>query len=248
MMKKISIITMISLMMLLVLAGCSPKASEGPEISQADVDLLNSKIQNLEDEKASLEKALETSELDNDVLSQELELLKSSASNASNPLLTASLNVLAALDAKDMNALATYTHATQGIRFSPYAYVDTSTDLVFQSTALGALLNDTTLYTWGSFDGSGEPISLTFDDYFDDFVYDEDYLNPHIIGINQVIGQGNTLVNLSTVYPNAEFVEFHFTGFDAQYQGIDWSSLILVFENTSSGYKLIGIVHHQWTI
>lgn len=41
------------------------------------------------------------------------------------------------------------------------------------------------------------------------------------VGINQVIGFGNTLVNISDVHPNGSFVEFHFTGFDSQYEGID---------------------------
>ena len=154
-------------------------------------------------------------------LAQEIAALKSNSASTTPSLLATSLNVLAALEAKDMNALATYTDPSQGIRFSPYAYVDVANDLVFQTSVFPQLINDTTVYTWGSYDGSGEPMSLTFEAYFDDFVYDADYLNPHVIGLNQIIGQGNSLVNLSTEYPNAEFVEFHFTGFDSQYQGID---------------------------
>jgi len=53
---------------------------------------------------------------------------------------------------------------------------------------------------------------------------------------------------LAIAYPTASFVEFHFTGFDPQYGGIDWSSLRLVFENVGGNWLLIGIVHDGWTI
>ena len=63
-----------------------------------------------------------------------------------------------------------------------------------------------------------------------------------------LIGKGNTLNNIAQVYPNGEFVEFHFTGFDTQYEGMDWTSLRLVFEENNGTWFLIGIVHDQWTI
>lgn len=54
--------------------------------------------------------------------------------------------------------------------------------------------------------------------------------------------------NMSTAYPNGSFVEYHFTGFDSQYAGIDWASLTLVFEENGGDWYLVGIVHGQWTI
>ena len=107
---------------------------------------------------------------------------------------------------------------------------------------------DTKVYNWGLYDGSGEPIELSFMDYYETFVYDVDFLNPEVIGINTLIGMGNTYVNISEVYPNAEFVELHFNGIDPQYEGIDWRSLYLIFEKVDSTWKLIAITHGQWTI
>lgn len=163
-------------------------------------------------------------------------------------LLQRATEVVQLLKDEDMASLATYVHPTQGVRFTPYGYVNFATDQAFTAAQVPNLLSDTTVYTWGSFDGSGDPIQLTAAAYFADFVYDEDYISPHIIGNNTVIGTGNSLINMAQVYPTASFVEFHFTGFDTQYGGLDWSSLRLVFEQVGGEWMLIGIIHDQWTI
>ncbi|KAF0194059.1 MAG: hypothetical protein FD169_2051 [Bacillota bacterium] len=74
---------------------------------------------------------------------------------------------------------------------------------------------------------------------------EEQFINPHLVGINQVIGLGNTLVNIADVHPNGSFVEFHFTGVDTQYEGMDWRSLFLVFEQLNGKWFLVGIVHNE---
>jgi (p)ppGpp synthase/HD superfamily hydrolase len=43
-------------------------------------------------------------------------------------------------------------------------------------------------------------------------------------------------------------VEYHFSGFDPKYEGMDWRSLRLVFEEKDNIWHLVGIIHDQWTI
>jgi hypothetical protein len=43
-------------------------------------------------------------------------------------------------------------------------------------------------------------------------------------------------------------MEYHFSGFEAQYEGMDWESLRLVFIQEDSTWYLVGIVHDEWTI
>ena len=62
------------------------------------------------------------------------------------------------------------------------------------------------------------------------------------------IGQGNSLNNIREFYPGSYFVEYHFSGFDPQYAGMDWQSLRLVFLEEDGVWLLVGIVHDQWTI
>lgn len=167
--------------------------------------------------------------------------------NQTTPLFAA-LEFLTLLDQANIQSLSDLVHPTEGVRFSPYAYVDVQTDQWSDAANLSQFLSGSQALNWGSYDGSGEPILLTPQDYIDQFVYDQAYLQPHIIGYNQIISSGNTLVNIADVYPGATFIEFHFTGFDPQFEGIDWRSLILVLKQDGGLWYIIGVVHSEWTI
>lgn len=56
------------------------------------------------------------------------------------------------------------------------------------------------------------------------------------------------LENQFEVYENPIIVEYYFSGFDPEYEGIDWRSLRLVFEQYEGSWKLVGIINNQWTI
>ena len=231
--NKLFVMTLITVFFF---TGCSAPAATAPENEEQTAQI------------TALQAELTAKDEELQAVNTELAELQALSSTTPATLLQTSLAVMQTIKDQDMNALAAYVHPTQGVRFSPYGYIDTVNHLSFAGISLPALLTDPTMYTWGSFDGSGDPINYKFSDYYDDFVYDEDYLNPQIIGNNTIIGTGNLINNIATVYPAASFVEFHFTGFDPQYTGLDWSSLILVFENVSGNWLLVGIVHSQWTI
>jgi len=79
-------------------------------------------------------------------------------------------------------------------------------------------------------------------------VNDADYATAPEVLYNQSMQRGNIINNVDQVYYGKQWVESHFTGFDGQYEGMDWKSLILVFEQVSGQWHLIGIVHGQRTI
>ena len=188
---------------------------------------------------------------ENEALKERTEFLENSVENLSQQtsLLGTAVNVMALLANRDFVSLSTYVHPSQGVRFSPYGYVDVKNHLRFEAKDIADLPLNTTVYTWGGYDGSAHPIELNFADYYTRFVYDQDFVNPHIVGINHIIGLGSSLVNISDVHPNGSFLEFHFTGFDPQkYEGADWCSLFLVFEQLDGNWVLVGIVHNEWTI
>lgn len=192
-------------------------------------------------------------ELENKVLELETEItsLKNQIpeeTNNNTNLLFQVINVIEVIKDKDMEELASYVHPTKGVRFTAYDYIDTEWDQVFLPEDLPALTEDNQEYRWGYYDGSGDPIDLTFNEYYDEFIYDEDFANPEIIGNNISIGRGNTINNIEEAYPDAHFIEFHFSGFDPEFAGIDWKSLKLVFEEENGTWYLVGVVHGQWTI
>lgn len=149
---------------------------------------------------------------------------------------------------QDFNALSTYVHPTAGVRFTPYPYIDLSSDLIMTASQVSLFGTDATVYNWGNYDGSGDPIQLTPMGYYMEFVYDEDYATPEMMSWNAPIGTGNMINNLMSIYPASDYVEFHFSGFNAQYAGMDWSSMTLVFEQVGATWYLVGIIHGQWTI
>jgi hypothetical protein len=166
-----------------------------------------------------------------------------------NSLISEAITVMDLISTQDATGLNLHVSPTQGVRFTAYPYVDPGTDMVFYAgSTVPTLFTDNTVYLWGTKDGSGDPITGDFTSYYSDYVYTSDFVNCDIIGINTSIGTGNTMNNLTTSYPGASFVEFHFTGFDPQYGGMDWQSLTLVFEYDSGYWYLIGVIHGQWTI
>ncbi|MBB5355670.1 cell division protein FtsB [Anoxybacillus mongoliensis] len=220
---------------IILLAGCTAQQNQ-------------SNVKQLEQTMTKQQTTIEQLQKKNKQLQQENEQLKSQVNQVnSSSLLSVALDVVNALKNHDMNTLSSYVHSTAGVRFSPYSHIDVQHDLQFSASQLPSLWSSTQVYQWGAYDGSGDPIQLTFQDYFDRFVYDVDFANPHMIGNNVVVGTGNMINNIQQAYPNGSFVEFHFNGFDPQYNGMDWRSLRLVFEQESGQWKLVGIIHDEWT-
>jgi outer membrane murein-binding lipoprotein Lpp len=239
--KKIFLAIFISAALLF--SGCTNTSQE------ALVEELNAELQSRDNEIAELQSRVQELQAQLEQAQEpEPEPLPSAGPTHGASLLTTAFEVVELLKTMDMSGVSDYVHPSLGVRFTPYDYVDSQADLVFTATQVAGLAQDNTVYLWGSFDGSGNPINQIYSDYHQSFVYDEDFLNPHMIGINTKIGMGNSLNNVDTAYPNGEFIEFHFTGFDPQYGGMDWRSLKLVFEDVSGSWYLVGIIHGQWTI
>lgn len=150
-----------------------------------------------------------------------------------------------ALAEKDMQTIAAHAHE-DGVRFSPYATV-TDTNVVIPRQDIATLFQNERTYFWGYYDGTGDNMNLTFHDYYNQFIYDAPYAQAPVIAYNKRAGHGNAIHNLPEYYPDAVFIEYHFKGFDASLNGLDWTSLRLVFTPAGDTWQLIGIVHDEWT-
>ncbi|HNH84587.1 MAG TPA: hypothetical protein PL157_19600, partial [Acidobacteriota bacterium] len=113
--------------------------------------------------------------------------------------------VVAALRDRDMDVLSSFVHPKKRVRFSPSAYINPQSDIVFTQTQVKNLFTAQKRYVWGESDGSGAPIRLTPKQYFSQFLYQRDYLKSPKVAFNQVIGEGNTVNNISEIYPQGIF-------------------------------------------
>lgn len=156
--------------------------------------------------------------------------------------------VIYAISTKDAVTIADYTHPVKGVRFTPYTNVSLETDVVFSKDVIKNFFAESKIYHWGYYDGIGDEIKLTPSQYYDKFVYNEDYINADEIGYNEVLSSGNALENQFEVYKEPIVVEYYFPGFTPEYDGLDWKSLRLVFEPYGNDWKLVGIISNQWTI
>jgi hypothetical protein len=153
-----------------------------------------------------------------------------------------------AIKNKDAEKISKIIHPEKGVRFSPYQNVNKERDMVFSASQFLSFFKNKEKYLWGVYDGSGLPINLTPSEYYNKFIYNADFVSAPEVSYNRIIGKGNIINNVFESYPGAIVVEYHFSGFDPQYEGMDWSSLELVFEEKDAGWYLTGIVHGQWTI
>ena len=156
--------------------------------------------------------------------------------------------VMALVSNKNMNELSTYVDPTLGLRFTPYVYTNITFDQRFTPQEVANLPQDTTEYNWGYYYGTPTETEIikNFNDYYYEFVYDEDFTNTNIVGVNAVVSYGDIIDNIDSEYPNAEYLEYYVPG-TPHNNGTYWKSLKLVFEVVSGEYKLVGIIHGQWS-
>lgn len=162
-------------------------------------------------------------------------------------LLSLAFDVVAALKGQDYQALSACAHP-DGVVFTPYSTVDLEANLCFTPSQIAALKGDTTKYIWGISDGKGDPLELTAGEYFARYVYNADYMQAPMLGLDKVLGSGNALENVFEIFPHSRFVEFYFPGIVPEYNGFDWCGLKLVFSQYKDQYKLRAVIHSEWTI
>ncbi|MCI8304285.1 MAG: hypothetical protein HFF52_06615 [Lawsonibacter sp.] len=164
------------------------------------------------------------------------------------PLLAAACAVNRAIQQQNWASLSACVHPELGVTFTPYSTVDPDSDLTFTAEQIKNLAQDQTVYAWGYEDGRGDPIQMTMLQYFERYVYNTDYTQAQEIGIDRIITGGNALENLAEAYPGCRFVDFAFPSADPVHDGLDWSSLKLVFQPEPDRWCLVGVVHGEWTI
>lgn len=163
-------------------------------------------------------------------------------------VLQAARQVVEAIKAKDGEKWARLVHPEKGVRFSPYAYVDVRSDVVFSRDQVRRFWTDATNYTWGNADGTGDPINMTANQYSERYIMDRDFLTLSTIGVNNDRARGNTTNNAAAVYPDGTRVEYYIEPTPGKgTPESDWAALRLVFEQSGGSWFLVALIHDEWT-
>lgn len=163
-------------------------------------------------------------------------------------LLPLTKDILTLIKEGDYEKLAEHFHPVSGVRFSPYGYIDTTSDRIMTVKQFNEYSLSKHQFNWGSYDGTGDEIKLNTRDYFKRFVYDVDFLNAEKTSLNTFIAMGNSPENIAAIYEGLPYTESYFSGFDEKFGGMDWRALKLVYKKHDGKYYLVGIIHSEWTI
>jgi hypothetical protein len=150
-------------------------------------------------------------------------------------------------ETKNYRALAEWFYK-DGVRFSAYAFIDTTNDIVINASEIKTATASTEVFNWGSFDGSGDPIEMTMSDYFADFVTDANFAISGEIAVNTVSQRGTTTNNIEEAYPDCDVVDLFIKGENPDFDGLDWKALRFVFKTVEGKTWLVGVIHDEWTI
>lgn len=155
--------------------------------------------------------------------------------------------VLEAIRDKDYARLSSLAHPEYGVRFTPYSTVRPESDLCLTPAQIAVLDSDSTRYLWGTDANKAEPIRMTVREYFDRYVFNADYTKAPLIGVDTVVEAGNALENVDVSFPDCRFVDYHFQGIEPKNKGFDWCSLKVVLAPYQGGWRLVALIHSEWT-
>ena len=182
----------------------------------------------------NLKRANERSETEQESFSTEVALKKTND------------ELLQALKVNYYDVFANYIHPQKGVRFSMYAFVNTTEDKHFTKVDFEKYYPTKTIFTWGSRDGSGEIFKATVDQYMKNWVFKKDFTKSEY-AFNKFLGGGNSLNNLKEIYPNTNFTENYISGSEKN-GGMDWNALRFVFEEFEGKYYVVAVINDEWTI
>ncbi len=158
--------------------------------------------------------------------------------------------VVRALQANDTRALAAFVHPTRGVRFSPYVHADAG-ERVIQRAQMPYLANHPRKWRWGTYDGEGGDMLLTWNDFRRRALVRRSYLPLASSGaredFNRLSQNGNVPNNLLDVYPGAIFTRYYLEGADPTFGGLDWRALFLAWRPVGGTWYLVGVANDEWT-
>lgn len=147
-----------------------------------------------------------------------------------------------ALKFRNFKLLENISHPKLGVRFSPYPYILSSDKVIFGKEMQGYYQSNLK-YDWGH-NREMKSIKLTFEDYYNQYIYNQDFANYDEITFNNKLSNPTKMIdNTRKFYPSSIVVEFKINGIFEENQGKDWTILRLVFNNLKDDWYLVAVIN-----
>jgi len=161
-------------------------------------------------------------------------------------VVVAAREVLKALSIQDYQTLGGLVSA-DGLSMDLYPRFDSVKNLITKG-GVSEISTAPKKYLWGYTDGKGDAINLTATEFIEKYIYTADYLNAPNVAVNKKLGGGNSLNTIDEDVNGRVYTTFHFSGFEPKYEGMDWTTIYLIFDFEDGEYMLRGIAKDNWTI
>ena len=154
---------------------------------------------------------------------------------------------------KDFRALSQFIDDKEGVDFQPYYSWDAH-GRHLSKDEVNSFFFDVAERKWGVNINSGADLVMTNEEYYTSYIYSHDFSKLGTLSIDSSLVNDGATVSLSYVLTQmygentVKYAEFYIPLFEGQYEGLDWQALALVFKNINNTWKLVGILHNQWTI
>lgn len=154
---------------------------------------------------------------------------------------------LTALAGGDFEKLQLFMHPTKGTVFSATPFIDMTESVQPMPNDLLTLTASSEKFVWGIGEATGEPIELSFAEYYHQYITSVNYRESYIeVNYGLIPNRGNASLNYKELFPTTIAVEYFYPGTET-YEGLDYSSLILVFEKYEESYYLVAVMNSYWT-
>jgi len=146
-----------------------------------------------------------------------------------------------ALKFQNLRTFKKMIHPKKGVRFSPYPYI-LSRDVLIEKTDFIRLFKSDEQLVWG-IDNDMQPIKMSFSDYYEEYVYSEDFANYDALVFNPNRKHKNIIDNTRQFYPKSILVEYHLNDTNPYNEKKDWAILRFVYEQYRSNWYLVGVIN-----
>ncbi len=148
---------------------------------------------------------------------------------------------------KDFYHLSRLVHPDKGLRLSQYSFL-WKNGVVLRRREITKLSSNQKRFLNVLLGESGNSEDLTFNEFYNRYIFDHDYSKAPEVNFNRTISRGSEGNNLFSFFPESIIAEYHFPGIDPKREGMDWKSLYLVFEKAvDSNWYLVCIAHAEKT-